>query len=439
MIAVILISKLIYFALRKLGKGATTLPGKVALAMKYNVLNPLSENVTIICVTGTNGKTTTCALIEQGIIEAGKSYFINKGGANMLSGVVTAFIVNSTLTGRCKKDYAILECDENSLPVISRYLDADIVLVTNLFRDQLDRYGEVDMTYNKIKSSIANMSDPILVLNGDCPLTYSLKRNFNGKAFTFGVNISLNSVSVSDNRFCPICNGILNYKTRSFAQLGDFYCVNCGYKHIVPDYFVSDVIDTDDNGSTFVLNGKLTVTALGGLYNIYNYVSAKSVLDVLEIDNHNMIDNFSGVFGRLEQFRFKNHTLTLMLVKNPVGLSNCVKYAAGSKSDFDIAFALNDNEADGRDVSWIWDGDFTPLTYGNRKTYTIGKRAYDMAVRLKYSDISVEKIINGEDYNLLVNLIKSSDRDFVVLSTYTSMMNMRHIFIREFGGKEFWQ
>lgn len=439
MIISLFIAKAVFFVLRLLGRGATTLPGKIALALKYNILTSLSKGVKIICVTGTNGKTTTCALLEQGLISAKKTYFINKGGANMLSGVATAFVVNSSLLGKCKKEYAVLECDENSLPLISRYLDAEILVVTNLFRDQLDRYGEVTNTFNKISQSIENMPGATLILNGDCPLTYSLKDSCQNTVYTFGINAGFNNTVQSDSRFCPKCSCTLEYNFSVFAQLGDFFCRNCGYKRSQPDFLVSDIIELTDQGSSFIMNNKPVNISLGGVYNIYNYIAAAGTLSVLKIENYGAIGNYDGAFGRLERFENGDSTITLMLVKNPVGLSNCVKYISKFNRPFDLAFALNDNEADGRDVSWIWDGDFAPLSAKNMQAYTLGKRAYDAALRLKYSGIGVTGVFHGENYAAFAEFLQSRQRDFVILSTYTSMMRMRPYLIQRFGGKEFWK
>lgn len=435
----IIIAKLIYFILRLFGRGATTLPGRAALYLKYNILNRLSDGVHIICVTGTNGKTTTCALLEHALKSSGLSYFVNKSGANMLSGVATAFIMNSNIFGRCRKDYAVLECDENSLPLISRYIDADVVAVTNVFRDQLDRYGEVNYTLSKIREGIDNMPEAVLVLNADCPLTYSLSSLCDNDAVTFGINADFNDNTISDNRFCPECSCELAYHSRVFAQLGDYYCPHCGYHRCKPDVSVDDIVDVSEFGSTFFVNDRLHSISLGGIYNIYNYISALAVLNALGISEPASLAEFSGAFGRMERFKNGEQTILLMLVKNPVGLSSCIKYVTKIKGEADLAFALNDNDADGRDVSWIWDASFRPLSIKNSFVYTVGLRSYDMALRLKYDDINVSNVINGEDYKGLTDIIKQSSRDFVVLSTYTSMMNMRHIFVDNFGGKEFWQ
>ena len=442
MIISILLARLTYLLLHIFGRGATTLPGRIALKIKPNILTHLSKEVRIICVTGTNGKTTTCALLEHALKCGGYSYFINKSGANMITGVATAFIMNSTMTGRCKKDFAILECDENSLPLITKYIDAEVIAVTNLFRDQLDRYGEINHTLNKIKEGITNSPSAVLVLNADCPLTYSLAQLCDNETFTFGINDDIKSSSiVSDNRYCP-CGTTLRYKSRVYAQLGDFYCPHCGYTRVTPDFSASD-ISTSELGSSFIISdhcgASLSSTSLGGIYNIYNFITAAAVLGVMGIHCSDTLCGFSGAFGRMERFQNGRQTILLLLVKNPVGLSSCIKYVCSIKGELDIAFSLNDNDADGRDVSWIWDSDFTPISMKSPAVYTAGLRSLDMALRLKYDGIRTAKIIDGEDYRQLLGIIKESSRDFVIFSSYTSMMNMRKYFIDEFGGREFWQ
>ena len=442
MILTILISKLISRLLRFFGKGATTLPGRVALSMKYNILNRLCRGVNIICVTGTNGKTTTCALIEHALKKLEKSYFINKSGANMISGVATAFIMNCNIFGRCKKEYAILECDENSLPEISRYIDAKIVAVTNIFRDQLDRYGELDSALNSIVSGINNMPDALLVLNADCPITYSISEKCENKIYPFGVNANCLQSAVSESHFCPVCGGELVYKSRVYAQLGDFYCAKCGYKRVFPELSISDISENEGVYS-FVVNrpsaSTLSSSLLGGIYNIYNFACAFAVLDLLGLYDSALLSDFSGAFGRMEHFKCGDNEILLLLVKNPVGFSNCISYASKLSGEYNYVFALNDNEADGCDVSWIWDTSFDALSGRGNKVFTVGRRSFDMALRLKYDGVSVFSSIDGEDYNSLIRIIREENRNFIVFANYTAMMNMRKFFIEAFGGKEFWE
>lgn len=433
----LLIAKTTMAVLRLFGRGATSLPGKIAVKLKSNILSVLSKGVHIICVTGTNGKTTTCALIEQGLKSNGKSYFINRGGANMLGGVVCAFVENSTVFGKCKKDFAVLECDENSFPLIARYINAECVAVTNVFRDQLDRYGELGTTFSKILSAVKLMPDATLCLNADCPLTYSLSLSCRNKIVTYGIGADLKNNTVADSRNCPKCGAPLDYRTVVYSGLGDYVCRNCGYSRPKPDYCVTDIMEIGELGSRFMINSKFVNCSLGGIYNVYNFCAAVCVLGVFGINDVRSVCNYGGAFGRMEHFSCGSRDVLLMLVKNPVGLSSCINYVSKMKGNPAIVFALNDNAADGRDVSWIWDSSFYPLLDFD-EFYTVGKRSLDMAVRLKYDGIRCFAL-DGECYGKLIDIIKSSDKNFVIMSTYTSMMNMRPDFVSAFGGREFWK
>lgn len=430
MIIAMIVSKLIAYILNLLHHGATTLPGKIALKLKPNILYTLSKKVKVICVTGTNGKTTTCALLDTAFRANGLSYFANSSGANMLTGVVTSFIANSTILGKCKKDYAILECDENSLPIIASYIDAEMLVVTNLFRDQLDRYGEISTTLSKIQQGVSLMPDTKLVINADCPITSTL---LNDNSVTFGMNITADSMAISDNIYCPRCRGRLIYSSNTYAHLGNYFCSRCGYKRAKLDYIISLLHDNE-----IIINDKLCKISLDGIYNAYNFLSAYAVCSELRLSNLNSLSSFFGAFGRMERFIYNDRSILVLLVKNPVGYSNCISLVSKKYSLFDMIFALNDKSADGCDVSWIWDVDYTPLSPMICDAYTIGTRAYDMAVKLKYDGIASNVLI-GEDYESMVDLIKNGDKDFVIFSTYTSMMSMRHYLINAFGGEEFWR
>ena len=236
MIAILVAAaKLCEKILRFFGRGATTFPGKLALFFKKDILRDLSRGVKIIAVTGTNGKTTTARIIESGLKNAGVPCFLNRSGANLITGVTAAFISNSDLFGRCRYEYAVLECDENALKKISRYLDADILVVTNIFRDQLDRYGEVSSTLSAIKTGALNMKSAKLVLNADDPLSFSLSRLEN-QYVSFGMNKSLSLGGKGESEFSVLCGTPYAYSFRNYSQLGGCSCPGCGYAREEPGY-----------------------------------------------------------------------------------------------------------------------------------------------------------------------------------------------------------
>ena len=251
---------------------------------------------------------------------------------------------------------------------------------------------------------------------------------------SFGVDADIKSASPPDLRHCIFCGRELKYKSKTISHLGNFYCPKCGFRRPSPDFEISEI-----SPECFVLKNEICKTSLKGLYNLYNLACSAAVLSVLGVGKIKDLCAFSGAFGRMESFDVNGRTVLLLLVKNPAGFSSCIRYVSTVKSELDIAFALNDNEADSTDVSWIWDVDFTPLQAKNSKTYTLGIRSLDMALRLKYDGIIPDEILDGEAYSKLIKIINESERDFVVFSSYTAMMNIRRQFISAYGGKEFWK
>lgn len=448
--------RLVTFILQKMGRGATTMPGRVAIKIKRNVLRDLSKNVKVIIVTGTNGKTTSCRIIEEGLKEAGKTYFNNKSGANLITGITASFIMNSTVTGKATKEYAIVECDENAFKEVSKYIRADVVLVTNVFRDQLDRYGEVTHTLNAIKESVKNLPDAIVCLNGDCSLTYSMSREIPNKIMTYGVDVPFDEKAappeISDAKYCIFCKHEYEYSYHTYGHLGGFVCPECGYKRPKSDFAVTavkqssmhySVVDADFGGevSTVKIN-------IGGYYNVYNGIGCACGLSALGIDKATIINalaSFNGAFGRMEFFEAGDgeHNVNLILVKNPTGFSQTMKYLSEINDDFTVIFSLNDNDADGTDVSWIWDVDFSDIFKKDnvKDIYVSGKRCYDMAIRIKYEGTEGReiKVIDNEDYEKLCDIATSQGRDVYIIPTYTSMMTMRPVIAKRLGGKEFWE
>lgn len=449
-----LICRFVHFVLQKMGRGATTMPGRVALKVKRNILSDLSKDVKVIIVTGTNGKTTSCRIIEEGLKKAGKTYFINKSGANLITGITSSFIMNSTVTGKKKYDYAIVECDENAFREVSRYIHCDVVLVTNVFRDQLDRYGEVTHTLNAIKESVKNLPNAVICLDADCSLTYSMSREIPNKIVTFGVDVPFDenakAPEISDAKYCIFCKNEYDYTYHTYGHLGGFVCKKCGYSRPQPDFSVKSVEDLKQNYSivTADFNGDVNFVKIniGGAYNVYNAIGCAAGLSSLGINNKTIIsalETFNGAFGRMEQFSSGDNKINVILVKNPAGFSQTMNFIKSVEEDFTLILSLNDNAADGRDISWIWDVDFCSIFEKTnlKNLYVTGKRCYDMAVRVKYEGTGGRdiKIIENEDYNKLVDIAVSQGNDVYIVPTYTSMMAMRPVIAKRLGGKEFWE
>lgn len=434
MIIAMIIAKTAEKLLKILGRGATTLPGRIALMIKRNILSGLSQGVRVIMVTGTNGKTTSARMIEEGLKESGKSYFMNRSGANLITGIATAFIMNSSVFGRCRKEYALIECDENALKKVSLYIDAEILLVTNVFRDQLDRYGEVSSTLSAIRTGAENMPNCTLILNADDPLTYSLS-TLSNRYYTYGINIPLQMGGRSDTDYCIFCKSPYKYNYRTYSQLGDFYCTGCGYSREKPTFSADAILEANADYSTaFVnLNGRNSVFKinLGGAYNIYNSIGAAAVLSVIGTDMETLessLASFGGAFGRMENFG----STKMLLVKNPAGFTQTMNYIKPLKIK-NLIFVLNDNPADGCDVSWIWDADIE-IGENTENIFAFGVRSGDMALRLKYEGYSPKIIADYEEFYALTD-----EENTVIIPTYTAMMALRPYLAQKHKKEEFWK
>lgn len=426
--------------LRLAGSGGTSLPGKVVLKICPDILGHLAKDVKIICVTGTNGKTTTCHIIRDMIEAEGKTVFCNDAGANLLGGVVSAFVGAATLGGKINTDYALLECDEAALKSIVEHfgrLDVTAV-VTNVFRDQLDRYGEVLTTVNKIRAGLSQLPNVKLVLNADCSLTSSLSDLSHSEIHYFGVNGPLyegTSSDISDAVYCIHCKTKYQYHYHTFGHLGGFYCEKCGYHRQEPEVALTKVIEWKDASSVIamdVFGEKVEAEVmLPGGYNLYNALAATEVAHLLGLPNEQIVKVLGGLtthFGRMEQVMLHNAPLHLVLVKNPAGFNEVLQFLIQQRPTGNIVFGLNDNYADGKDISWIYDVEFERLTQaasGAKHFYFTGKRAYDMQLRLKYADFDTTKFSVEKDYKTLITQLQQSGQETFLVLSYTCMLEFR--------------
>lgn len=438
--------------LRLVGRGGTAIPGKIAIRICPDLLQYLAKDVNCIIVTGTNGKTTSSRIIEEIFIKSGESYFANRSGANLINGITSIFIENASLTGKSKKSNAVIECDEAASKEVCRLINPAVVLVTNVFRDQLDRFGEVSGTLQNILIGIKNSPSATVCLNADCSLTASIAEKIPNKIIFYGVDVPIykNPVEeVSDAPHCIKCKHEYEYSYRTFGHLGGFYCPDCGYKRPDTQVSVTEILNTGLSSTevrvrVFDEYDEITINLPGG-YNIYNAIAALSVSEALGFERFaakNAIASFDCGFGRMEQFDLGAHSARIILVKNPAGCNQVLNYLATLSEKTIFVCCLNDNSADGKDVSWIWDVNFEKLNDMIDlipEIYVSGIRSGDMAVRLKYAGIDEDKLRVFDDYDDLIKAMAKQLLPVIIMPTYTAMMDLRAKMSAVFGGKDFWE
>lgn len=427
-------ARLIKLLIKIVGRSSgTSFIGMFTLKTNPDFLNFCSKYILHekISVTGTNGKTTTAGLIAQ-ILEANNKEVIhNAQGANMLTGIANVFATNVVPSKRY--DNCVLESDEAYLSKLYDYMKLDYLVVTNLFRDQLDRYGELDTTAKKIQSAIDKNKDLVLLLNADDPLVANLGHD-NKKLYYGFENIEFAETHTISHApaemFNCICGKPLEYSKRFYAQQGHYYC-SCGYKRPKCIYQGNAKIYNDYIEISVLHNGEETHYTFDsiGLYNAYNALAAISM--ALEIgykqeEIQNALNTYKAMFGRAEKTEFNGHKTIIQLIKNPAGASEVLKTVDLSSK---ILIAINDNFADGRDVSWLWDAEFELLKDTEKTIVTSGIRANDMALRLKYAGVPSEKIKVVPDLFEAVEEVSSSEdktEKVTIMPSYTALLQIKN-------------
>lgn len=433
----ILVSKAILKLSTVLFKGGSNFPGKVALALDKNILSAVTKGYKVILVTGTNGKTTTTSMIYNILKKDGKKVVTNNTGANMNTGIVSSFVSFYKFGKKSEDIYAVIEVDEAYLQIITENIKPEIITVTNLFRDQLDRYGEVHTTYTKILEGIIKTPNTTLVLNGDESLLGKI--NLPNPTVYYGFNTPIKedtTLSVNaDSKFCKFCKTPYSYEFITYNHLGKYFCEECGYSRPDLKYKVEKVLTLTPAGSEVTINNEDYYINQSGEYNIYNGLCALAVAKELGVNSASIntsLSNQESSFGRQEVININGKEVKIILVKNPAGYNqaiNTIMLNLNESTPINLALMLNDNYADGTDVSWIWDVDFEELSKLDIKTILIGGiRLYDMAVRLKTANLNEEtfKICETDD-ELLNNLINAPETATYVLVTYTAMLNLRKL------------
>ena len=448
----LLAAKLTRLALRLTRRGGTALPGKVALKLCPDLLSRLSRRVDTVIVTGTNGKTTSCRIVEQLFVETAYPYFANRGGANLKQGITTEFAMNANIFGRPKKRYAVIECDEAAMVQVCPEVKPKVILMTNVFSDQLDRFGDVMTTLDAICRGMESSPDSVLCLNADCSLSASLPEKLKNRVVYYGVECPVYKEQVqetSDAPRCIHCGTEYEYTLRTYGHLGAFRCPKCGYERPHADVAVTEIVHQGaDSTHVMIRLGEATVPAeiaVPGGYNIYNAAGAAAVGMAMDIDPLAILGalaNFHCGFGRMEKMDLNGVSARMILVKNPAGCNQALNFLANMEGDALFVVALNDRTGDGTDVSWIYDADFEKLlTLGDRLKgiYCIGERGADMAVRLKYAGFPLQKLRVFADYDTLIDAVCSQHSPVVMMPTYSAMMDLRSALARRFGLKEFWE
>jgi UDP-N-acetylmuramyl tripeptide synthase len=425
-------------ASRLTGRGGTSIPGKVLLRLEPDAIGrmagPLQRRAAI---SATNGKTTTAAIVA-GILERGGAEIVsNRAGANMAGGLASALLAQDGDTG-------LFEVDEFWLDRVVEQLRPDALLLANLFRDQLDRYGELESIADRWAAVARSGAAKRLVLNADDPLVADLASD----ALFFGVEdrgLALEGLQhAADSTHCRRCGAPYVYDAIFLGHLGHYHCPNGDSTRPAPQVTAEDVELRGVSGAAFTLrhgtDSARIALPLPGLYNVYNALAAAALGIALGAPFADVVaglHDVSPAFGRAESVRVGDRDLLLLLVKNPAGCNEVLRTLVLEDGEHDVLCVLNDRTADGRDVSWIWDADFELLAGRVRRVVCSGTRAPEMALRLKYAGVDPSRLVVEPDLPAALDLAtdaSSAPRVFA-LPTYTAMLQLREELVQRGAAK----
>lgn len=443
--AAVFVAKLAARTIRKLGLGlGSNLPGRVARKLSPSVLSHLAGQTPrgVIAVTGTNGKSTTSGILSSILRVSGFTFAHNRQGANLVTGITASLIESADWMKGITADLCLFEIDEAALPVVAKEVNISSILVTNLFRDQLDRFGELDTTAKLIAKGIAqNHSKPIL--NADDPNVAQL--SCDGEKLYYGIENVIDATGTASNMelaYCGACGREVSYSTVFYGQLGHWLC-SCGNGRPQPQVVAKDV-EVLATSSKFKLlinhQEEECVLPLPGLFNVYNALAAAAAAHLLGASNQAIrygLKEYTTLFGRSEKLSLEGRSLIVQLIKNPAGATQAVGSCVKDERRR-LLIAINDNLADGRDVSWLWDADFEQIARAGKEDTIIvsGQRAEDMAVRMKYAGYPPHliKVIPKLQAALRSGLDDMKEGETLwLMPTYTCLLELQKI-VKSMGG-----
>jgi lipid II isoglutaminyl synthase (glutamine-hydrolysing) len=432
-----MVARLARAASRRLGRsGGTTAPGRLLLRLSPGALGRMSRQLDegSVLLSATNGKTTTAAMIAATLTRDGRAVVHNRAGSNMAWGVATALLDAGCAPGQL----GLFEVDEAWLRRVAREVGPRLLLLSNLFRDQLDRYGELELLADRWAELVGELDGSArLVLNADDPLVADLGRERGGVTY-FGLEDDSQTLPglqhAADSKHCRNCGAPYEYEAVYLGHLGRYRCPRCGRERPGPHVAATRVELEGMSGSRVELRtpkGELSFRLpLPGLYNVYNAIAA--VATALELGvplaaAGEALERFAGAFGRVETIPMDGHRVSILLVKNPAGANEVLRTLTLERGQLDLWLALNDGIADGRDVSWIWDADFEVLAGRVRRATCSGTRAEEMGLRLKYAGIEEEAIAVDRDLggSLDAAVRGAASERVYALPTYTALLDLR--------------
>lgn len=426
-----LVGKSSYWFLHNFRSGGSSFPGKIATRIDPKILGHLAKDYDVIIVTGTNGKTMTTSLLTKILNEQYDDVLTNPSGSNMLQGIVTSFL---SAPKKGKRPLAVLEVDEANVAPVCEQLTPKAFLLTNIFRDQMDRYGEIYTTYQKILDGIKLAPEATIIANGDAPIFNSVKLPnpviYYGFASKNKTEEDLRASFNSDGVLCPVCNHILHYHMITYANLGDYFCPNCGFSRPELTDQVTAVQELRPTFSNFIVNKQPLTVHVGGMYNIYNALAAYATANFLGVDHDKIAAAFNydeQVFGRQEVIKLNGKHATIILVKNPVGLNQVFDLIKTDPHPYSLGFLLNAHAADGKDTSWIWDGEFEGLPFNDIPEIVVGgERVKDIKLRFKVAGAKDENMVVADSLEDFIEKAgQVPDDQLYILTTYTAMLALR--------------